>query len=183
MIARVPGEVRLLYRFNADVLSARREDRRITLDVKNWRPIAFTAKTPANADAVMALQHSGATLQHLNAIAGDQAVVAYYIERFARGRLLAWDLADDEGELGRVNALANRYQPRAVEAPPLALSLCRFAYLRQEDGAGVLQSGAVPARLVLSPRGLVAFASALAGEACDLGPALWQLGFFDLAEP
>ena len=44
MIARVPGEVRLLYRFNADVLSARREDRRITLDVKDWRPIAFTAK-------------------------------------------------------------------------------------------------------------------------------------------
>jgi hypothetical protein len=179
----VSATVQLTYCFNEDVSSVRREGLRVTLDVKDWRQIGFTAKAPAHADAVMALLESGATLRRLNSIAGDPAVVTYYIERFAFGRLLAWTLADEKGELGRVTALANRYRPRSDEPPAATLSLCRFAYLRQIDGMNVLESGVTPAQLMLSQRGLIAFAGALCGEANGLGAILWQLGFFDLNTP
>ena len=54
------GSVRLDYRFNADVTSVERKGDRITLNVANWRPLSFTPKTPALADAVMALEGRGA---------------------------------------------------------------------------------------------------------------------------
>ncbi|WP_165419450.1 SagB family peptide dehydrogenase [Rhizobium leguminosarum] len=175
--------IKLTYHFNEEVSSVLREGQRITLDVKDWRQIGFTVKAPAHADAVMALRERGTTLQRLNAIAGDPAVAAYYIERFALGRLLSWTLADDKGELGRVASLANLYRPRSGAPPRAALSLCRFANLRRRDGVIVLESGATPARLVLSAPGLVAFADALCGKANGFETILWRLGFFDLTEP
>ena len=54
------GSVRLDYRFNADVTSVERKGDRITLTVANWRPLGFTPKTTALADAVMALAGPGA---------------------------------------------------------------------------------------------------------------------------
>lgn len=178
--------VQLLYRFNADVLSASRDGNRITLDVKAWKPLAFTASKPGHADAVMALRGDGATLASLAEIVGGQhalKAVSYYIERFARARLLGWGLADDEGELGRIDTLANSYRPREEEPPHDALTLCRFAYLRRLDSEVVLDSALVPVRLALGARGLAALADLLARPAATGGfaTALWRLGLFDVA--
>ena len=54
------GSVRLDYRFNADVTSVERKGDRITLNIANWRPLSFTPRTTALADAVMALAGPGA---------------------------------------------------------------------------------------------------------------------------
>jgi SagB-type dehydrogenase family enzyme len=186
-VIAMSASVRLDYRFNADVTSVAREGNRITVDVANWRPLSFTARTGALADAVMALHGPGASMARLLALAGGNAEgLGYYIERFARGRLLAWTVADDVGALGHVEAEAARYQPR-LDAPPSAdVALCRFAFLRRDDaGRTVLESGLVRARLALEPRGLGVLAALLAeprpAGAGSLAEALWQLGFVDLA--
>ena len=181
----MPGSIRLLYRFGADVRSVSRDGNRITIDVENWKPLAFTAARAEHADAVMALRNHGATLPRLAEIVGaDGAKTAsYYVERFSRARLLAWNLEDDEGELGQVDTLANSYRPKEDDPPPDALSLCRFAYLRRTDSGAVLESARVPARVMLEARGLAAFAGALSPAAATNGfaAALWRLGFFDVA--
>ena len=156
--------VRLDYRFNGDVTSVERKGDRITLNIANWRPLSFTPKTAALADAVMALAGPGAALDRLVAIAaGAEAAFDYYIERFTRGRLLAWTIADGMGELARVEALASRWRPRSDPPPPGDLHLCRFAYLRRDDGRGRPRLWALRARASSwRPRGLAALAELLA---------------------
>jgi SagB-type dehydrogenase family enzyme len=188
------GDCSLSYRFNVDVLSVGREGDRVTIDVKDWRPIAFTAPRSAYADAVMALAGDGVPVAKLDALAqasgeGDDkaaAAVRYYLERFARGRLLAWRVADDGGELLRADALASRYLPR-LDAPPAGdLELSRFAFLRLTAQGTVLESGAVRVRSVLTARGLTAVAERLGSPltaADGLSEALWRLGYLDIADP
>jgi oxazoline/thiazoline dehydrogenase len=192
------GSVRLDYRFNADVTSVERKGDRITLTIANWRPLGFTPKTTALADAVMALAGPGAALARLVAIAaaagdaaGAEAAFDYYIERFTRGRLLAWSIADDEGELARVEAQASRWRPRTDSPPSGDLHLCRFAYLRRDDARvapGVaLDSGLARARILLGPRGLAKLAGLLAeprpATPGSLAEALWRTGFLDITQP
>ena len=147
------GNVDLFYRFNADVLSVKREGNRIVLDVRDHRPIGFTVAVASHGDAIEALSGDGATLSSLDgmaAAAGDPAAasraIRHYLERFAFGRLLAWQLADGEGPLGTVAAFAARYQPRWGEPPAGDQQLCRFAYVRRADGEAVLESGNVRSR-------------------------------------
>jgi SagB-type dehydrogenase family enzyme len=183
--ATPPRSVRLLYRFNKDVQSARREGNRLTLDVRNWKALAFTAPHAAYADAVLALQ-GGATLEQLQEIAGTSGnaaearkAVGYYIERFARGRLLSWDLVDGSGELCSIESAAAGYRPREEDPPAGDLSLCRFAYLRRSDGGALLKSALVRARVRLGARGLAALAGSFARAGRDeFAEAMWRLGFF-----
>ena len=188
------GSVRLDYRFNADVTSVERKGDRITLNIANWRPLSFTPKTTALADAVMALTGPGAALARLVAIAASAGEAAgaglafdYYIERFTRGRLLAWTIADDAGELARVEAQASRWRPRPDPPPAADLHLCRFAYLRRDDAGVALDSGLARARILLGPRGLAALAEVLAAPRPatpgSFAEALWRTGFLDLAQP
>lgn len=186
--------IQLVYRFNDDVLSAERAGDRITLDVKSWRPLSFTPKASAYADAIMALAGKGCTLRQFEAIgsaSGEPALAAkaarYYFERFARGRLLAWSIADGDKELARVEALADRYQPRLDDPPVTALHLCRFAYLHGAEAGTVLESGLTPARISFEGDGLQALADVLArprpaGQDA-FAEALWRLGFLDVAMP
>lgn len=187
------GNASLAYCFNADVLSVEREGDRVTIDVKDWRPISFTAPQSSFADAVMALDGDGASLAQLDSLAkvsgeGEDkslAAVRYYLERFARGRLLAWKVEDEDGELLRVDALASRYLPRSDAPPAGELELCRFTFLRRLAEGAVLESGAARVRGVLSPRGLVALAERLGTPrtaADGLSEALWRLGYFDSAD-
>ena len=186
--------VRLDYRFNADVTSVERKGERITLNIANWRPLSFTPKTTALADAVMALTGPGAALATLVAIAAAGAESAdagtafdYYIERFARGRLLTWTIADGAGALARVEAQASRWRPRSDPPPAGDLHLCRFAYLRRDDARVALDSGLARARILLDPRGLAALAELLAeprpATPGSFAEALWRTGFLDLARP
>jgi len=181
------GSVRLDYRFNADVTSVERKGDRITLNVANWRPLSFTPKTTALADAVMALAGSGAPLSRLVETAAAEAAFDYYIERFTRGRLLGWSIADDEGELARVEAQASRWRPRTDSPPTGDLQLCRFAYLRRDDAGVALDSSLARARILLGPRGLAALAGLLAAPRPaapgSLAEALWRTGFLDLTRP
>ncbi|MBT5413794.1 MAG: SagB/ThcOx family dehydrogenase [Rhodospirillaceae bacterium] len=190
----MPNDARLLYRFNADVLSVKREGDRVTIDVKDWRPIAFTTPKPAYADAVMALEGEGASLERLDEIArasGDPAeageAVRYYLERFARGRLLGWKVLDGEGELARADALASRYLPKQDAPPAEDLQLCRFAFLHRVEEGAVLESGLARVRAVLTPHGLKTFVDCLASPrpAAEDGfsEALWRFGFFDVGQP
>ncbi|MEQ8345183.1 MAG: SagB family peptide dehydrogenase [Sneathiellaceae bacterium] len=190
------GPVRLLYRFNDDVASVAREGDRITLSIRGWKDLAFTAKAGSHADAVMALQGEGCDLAALDRIAGGDApgaetadpargAVRYYLERFARGRFLAWNVVDGDGLLMQVDSLASRYQPRSDGPPDSRLTLSRFACLRHRDGLPVLDSGATPARGRLTARGLQALARRLdapAGIGDGLACALWQIGFFEPAD-
>jgi SagB-type dehydrogenase family enzyme len=186
--------VRLDYRFNADVTSVERKGDRITLNIANWRPLSFTPKTTALADADMALTGPGAALARLVEIAaaageaaGAEPAFDYYVERFTRGRLLTWTIADDTGELARVEAQANRWRPRPDPPPAGDLHLCRFAYLRRDEAAVALYSGLARARILLGPRGLAALAELLArprpAAPGSFAEALWQTGFLDLAQP
>ena len=176
---------RLVHRFNADIERVSREGNRLTIDKKNWRPLAFTVATEAHGDAILALRDTGATRAELERLAGGTRAVDYYLERFARGRLLAWDLVDDAGALGRLESLANGYAPRLGAAPDGDLVLCRFAYLRWMEGEAVLESGLAPARLRLTPAGLAALSACLASPGPARGNALaetlWRLGFLDVA--
>lgn len=187
------GGVDLIYRFNTDVLSVKREGNRIVLDVRDHRPIGFTVATASCADAIEALSGGGATLFRLDEImaaAGEPAVadraIRYYLERFAFGRLLAWDLADGDGPLGTVAALAGRYQPTLGELPVGDLQFCRFAYMRQADGGAALESGSVRSRVDLNGRGLAMLARLLAAPApaapASFAAALWRLGFLEARE-
>jgi len=185
--------IELLYRFNADVLSIRREGNRIALDVRDHRPIGFTVASASHGDAIEALCGDGTTLSRLDGIAtasGTSAAAAravrYYLERFAFGRLLDWRLADSDGVLGTVTALAGRYRPETGELPAGSQRLCRFAYVRQADGEAVLESGSARARVILNGRGLALLADVLASPAVaapgSLAAALWRLGFLEACE-
>lgn len=189
----MPGPVRLLYRFNGDVLSASREGNRITLDIKDWRPISFNATTPAHADAVMALEVNGATLHRLAGIAGTAGgataaaeALHYYIERLAYARLLCWSLADDDGEIAQVDAQAKRYAPGSGALPSHDLQFSRFAFVRVVDSQAVLESGLVSARVTLRERGVELLASVLGrprpATPDSLAEALWRLGFVDAGQ-
>jgi oxazoline/thiazoline dehydrogenase len=186
--------VRLDYRFNGDVTSVERKGERITLNIANWRPLSFTPKTTALADAVMALAGPGAALARLVAIAAAggesadaEAAFDYYVERFTCGRLLAWTIADGMGELARVEAQASRWRPRSDPPPAGDLHLCRFAYLRRDDAGVALDSGLARARILLGPRGLAALAELLAeprpATPGSLAEVLWRTGFLDPAHP
>jgi SagB-type dehydrogenase family enzyme len=188
------GPVRLIYRFNSDVQSVSRAGNRITLAVKDWRPISFTPAVGAHADAIVALNGEGATLSRLDEIAGASGevkvaskAIRYYVDRFVHGRMLAWSLSDDAGELGSVEALAKRYQPKTGVAPERDLVLCRFAFVRQFGAKVVLESGLVRARVALQSRGLAMLADTLACPHRALpgsfAEAVWRLGFLNIPEP
>lgn len=188
------ADTRLVYRFNADVLSVNRAGERITIDVKGWHLLAFTAKAPAYADAIMALTGNGAPLRQLEAIgaassdpAEASSAVRYYIERFTRARLLAWSIADDGGELAQADALASRFQPRLDNPPAQDLHLCRFAYVHRDETGVALESGLSPVRATLMDRGIQALSERLAKPRPAKGDgfveALWRLGFLDVAAP
>lgn len=187
------GAVGLLYRFNSDVQSVTRSGNRITVEVKNWRPIGFTATTKAYADAIMALVDGGtlSQLDEIAAAAGDAEAAGkamrYYIDRFAYARVLDWSVFDDAGELARVEALAKRYQPKVEPAPESDLVLCRFAFVRQLAGKAILDSALVRARVHWHQRGLDGLAAILGhphqAVPGSLAEALWRLGFLGTMEP
>lgn len=184
------SDIDLLYRFNDDVLSVARDGNRIVLEVRDHRPIGFTAAAASHADAIEALAGEGTTLQRLDqvAAAGDDGTAArravrFYLERFAFGRLLGWRLADRSGPMAAVTAMASRYRP-ADTAPPAGLvQLGRFAFLRRVDGKAVLESGSAKVRAEFDERGLELLASILAvpspAEPGSLAEALWRLGLFE----
>lgn len=182
------GAIRLLYRFGARIRSIDRDGDRITLQADDPKPLTFAPPTPAHANAVMTLRGRGATLADLTDIAGSETAAGYVVDRFARARFLEWSVSDDREVLAEVTSLAGDYLPRAAPPPPgERLALCRLACLRCHDGPTILDSGAVRARATLSRAGIAAFAASLAEPraAADdaFAAALWQLGFFDLAEP
>ncbi|MBV8409431.1 MAG: SagB family peptide dehydrogenase [Alphaproteobacteria bacterium] len=185
------GPVRLLYHFNADVQSVRRDGNRMVLDVKDWKPIGFAPAHAAHAEAIAALEGRGSTLSELVRIASAGAdlggkAIHYYLDRFAFGRLLGWTIVDQEGELGRVQALAKLFVPRREPLPAGPVAMSRFAYLRRLKETMLLESGLVRARIELKPRGL-ALLGAILGAPCkaaseSLAGALWQLGFFEAVD-
>jgi SagB-type dehydrogenase family enzyme len=182
------GVVRLLYRFGDRIRSIGRDGDRITLHAEKLKPLTFVPPAPPYADAVMALHGKGATLAELANIAGSEKAAGYVVDRFTRARFLEWSVTDDREVLAGVASLAGDYLPRAALPPPgERLALCRLACLRRHDGQLILDSGAVRARATLSRAGIEALAASLAEPrpAVDDGfaAALWQLGFFDLAEP
>lgn len=187
------GAVRLLYRFNTDVQSIKRSGNRITIEVKDWRPIGFTAADTSYADAIMALG-DGVTLSQLDEIAAASGeagpageAIRYYLDRFAYARMLGWSLLDDKGEFGSVEALAKLYQPEIGTAPEGDLVLCRFAFVRQLGGNAIMESGLAKARVRWQPRGLDRLADILAhphqAVPGSFAEALWRLGFLDTTEP
>lgn len=178
--------MRLVHRFSPDVVAVQRDGNRLAIEVRNWRTLRFTAAASAHADAILALRDKGAARTELERIAGARPVVDYYLERFARARLLAWELVDGEGgALASVESLANGYAPLSDDPPPGDLVLGRFSYIRWHEGGAVLESGSARARVRLAPAGLAALAACLArprsaGEDA-MAEALWRLGFLEVA--
>jgi len=173
----------LVIRFNPDIEAVQRDGQRITLTVKDWKPIVFAARTPLLADTIMALQDDGATRDRLADLAGgDVAGVDYYLERFAFGRLLEWRAVEDGEALATFIAQANRIAPRGETQPAGPVRASRFALLRRDGDGAVLESGAVPCRVTLSERGAARCAALFAREAVvgdDFAGILWRMGFMD----
>ena len=185
------AQIELVHLFNRDVDSVERSGRQITLNIRDWRPVRFSARSDGLADAIMALRN-GATIERLETCCDREKApgefaqeLRYYLERFARGRFLAWDIVDAGMRLGRADALASRFQPNLDRQTPSAVVLGRFSLLRRDDGSTVLETAAAPVRLVLSRNGLDRLTPLLEGEhPCSAGTLphrLWQLGFFDAA--
>jgi len=189
------GRIDLLYRFEEDVKSVKRDSRRITLEVTGWKQFSFTAATAAHADAIQALAGNGVTLGRFEELATGAAgpseaskATSYYVERFSRPRLLTWDLADEDGQLlARVTSLSAGYRPRADLPPAEPLSFCRFAYLRSGPAGVVIESALTRARVSLEPRSMGLMSQSLAQARLASQDAfaamLWRLGFFDVLAP
>ena len=188
------GRIDLLYRFEKDVGSVKRDGQRITLDVTGWKPLSFTAATTAHADAIQALGGEGVTLgrfEQLATGAGEPSearkATSYYVERLSRPRLLTWDLADESGRLACVTSLSGSYRPNENSPPTQPLSLCRFAFLRNGPAGVVIESGLTRARVSLEPRGMALLSQSLAqprpASQDAFAAMLWRLGFFDVATP
>jgi len=188
------GRIDLLYRFEKDVGSVKRDGQRITLDVTGWKPLSFTAATTAHADAIQALGGEGVTLGRFEQLATGAGAPAearkatsYYVERLSRPRLLTWDLADESGRLACVTSLSGSYRPNENSPPTQPLSLCRFAFLRNGPAGVVIESGLTRARVSLEPRGMALLSQSLAqprpASQDAFAAMLWRLGFFDMATP
>lgn len=187
------GRVDLVYLFNQDVEAVDRSGLRISLAIRDWQPVRFTAKSTELADAIMALRSPGATIEQLTAHRDDTCSreefsrdLLYYLERFARGRFLSWELHEAGKMLGRAEALASRYQPSIYPGSSDRVVTSRFAYLRRDETNAVLETSTASVRLDLSPEGLERVAPLLAGEQPapegSLAHCLWQLGFFEAAD-
>ena len=187
------GPVDLVYLFNHDVEAVERSGLRVSLTIRDWQPVRFTAKSAGLAEAIMALRSPGATIEQLTAHRDEACSreefsrdLLYYLERFARGRFLAWELREAGTLLGRAEALASRFQPGIDPGASDRVVTSRFAYLRRDGEKAVLETSTAPVRLDLSPEGLARVAPLLAGEqpAPDgsLAQRLRQLGFFESAD-
>jgi SagB-type dehydrogenase family enzyme len=188
------GHIDLLYRFEKDVESVKRDGQRITLDVAGWKPLSFTAATTAHADAIQALGGEGVTFVRFEQLATGEGrasearkATRYYVERLSRPRLLTWDLADEDGRLARVTSLSGSYRPRDDLPPAGPLSLCRYAYLRHSQTGLLLESGLTRARVSLEAKGMALLSQSLAQPRLashdEFAAMLWRLGFFDVASP
>lgn len=182
------------YLFAPDVKSVCRDGLRLSLEIEGWKTLHFTVSAASHADAIQTLSGNGATLYRLAEIAAGAgpaedglAAVRYYIERFARARLLQWSVYDEGCEVARVISLTTGYRPGEMRVPDEPLSLCRFSYIRRSNEGLRLESGAVRAHMQLTPEGMAAIGRVLAkpvrAHQDQLAEVLWRLGFFDLAVP
>lgn len=185
----------LYHRFAADVRAVQREGTRLTLDIPAWKPLTFAVPTPGIADAIVALKGDGATLDGLRAIAKNGADappgrgIDYYLERLRRARVLEWVGRDGADDLVRLESLTAGYGPSDAELPAHPLTLSRFAYLRRDGGALVLESPETPCRATLHASGLDVLRWLADGRPHSAAPALralltvlWQAGFMEPAE-
>jgi SagB-type dehydrogenase family enzyme len=182
----------LHHRFSADVREVRRSGTRITLDVPGWKALAFAVPTPAIADAIEALGGEGAPLDRLLAIAAGDAAPAtrgidYYLERLRRARLLEWRARRDGAVTVTFRPLASGFG--LAEGPPPArpMRLSRFAYVRRDGAALVLESPETPCRAILTGAGTswltrVAESETLAPAGDPLQALFWRAGFLEPAD-
>ena len=187
-------DVVLHHRFTADVAEVRRAGTRITLDVRDWKALAFGVPTAAMADAIEALGGDGASVERLVIIAsaGPDAGaagqrIAYYLERFRRARLLEWVARCDGGVAVTFRSLTSGFGLAEGAAPERAMTLSRFAYARRDGADLVLESPETPCRAILTGAGtellrLVADGRRAVPAADPLLALFWRAGFLEPAE-
>lgn len=183
----------LRHRFAADVRTIGRAGTRITLDIADWKELAFSVPTEGFADAIEALGGDGATFETLVAIASagidaDAATkrMAYYLERFRRARLLEWVARRNGTVVVTFRSLTSGFGLADGPAPEAPMTLSRFAYARRDGADLVLESPETPCRAVLTPAGMDLLRRAADGEAatpagdplCEL---FWRAGFLEPA--
>ena len=184
----------LHHRFNADVREIRRAGTRITLDVRDWKELAFGVPTAALADAIEALGGDGATFEQLVAIAavGTEAGaaakrIAYYLERFRRARLLEWVARCDGNIVVTFRPLTSGFGLAEGALPEGAMTLSRFAYARRDGADLVLESPETPCRAILTGVGTellrhVADGPVATPAADPLLGLFWRTGFLEPAD-
>ncbi len=166
------------------------EGEKLTILRAGVEPLTFTPQTAGLSEAVKTLSGDGVTRAELIETAGGDAEpsaaagIAYYLERFSYGRLLEWTITLDGAPLATVHSHDPKFAPDEVQDAPPQLALSRFAWMRREDDALLLESATSRGFAILSTR-----AAALIGAAQDpasndadgpaLASALWRFGFFD----
>ena len=194
------GPVALYHRFAADVRAVERDGTKLTVDVPGWKPLTFAVPTAAIADAMVALHGDGVTWDRLRALAaaGPAAPpgrgIEYYVERMRRARLLEWIVRAGASEVIRLESLTAGYGPSEEALPAEPVTLSRFAYVRRDGGALLLESPEVAGRATLRGGATEVFRW-LADDAADgdarervrpLLTVFWQAGFLErrgAAEP
>jgi SagB-type dehydrogenase family enzyme len=184
-------DLALHHRFNADVREIQRNGTRITLDIPDWKPLAFSVPTPAFADAIEALGGDGASFETLVTIAsvGTDAGaaakrVAYYLERFRRPRLLEWVARRDGNVVVTLRSLTSGFGLAEGAAPEAAMTLSRFAHVRRDGADLVLESPETPCRVILTTAatdflGRIADHRTATPAADPLLALFWRAGFLE----
>lgn len=180
----------LYYRFNDDVQSVAREGLRLTLKIANWRSISFTVPSQTFVEAIMLLRGAGATLEQIEGRAahdGEADVdgkVAYYLERFARGRFIEWVVRRDGTDLLVLRSLHAGFQLSDHPFPDSGAALSRFAYLHRTGDGIVLESPETPCQALVEAGSIDRIlrpATAEGAQADLLASVLWRAGFLDPA--
>jgi SagB-type dehydrogenase family enzyme len=183
----------LHHRWHAEVKSVSRMGDTIAIEVPNWRPLKIGPLAPALAEAILMLAGAGAPLVTLHAAAGRAGPDAitkidFYLDRFHQARLIEWAVIQDNVEIALFSPLTAGFGPAKGTPPSARQVLSRFAYVRREGRALVLDSAETPCRAVLRGSAVTALGDLAETKGSQnereapIVEALWHMGFLESAD-